>query len=81
VTCALADMLARAELVAVTVYVPLVLGAVYNPLVEIVPPVVDQVTAVFVVPLIVTPNCCVPPVVRETEVGETVMVSVCATAC
>ena len=36
---------------------------------EIVPPVADQMTAVFVLPLTVAVNCCVPPVCSEAEVG------------
>jgi hypothetical protein len=50
--------------------VPAVLGAVYKPELLIVPEVADQVTAVFVVPVTVAVNCCVPPVVSDAEVGE-----------
>jgi len=39
-------------------------------LVETVPPVVDQVTAVLLEPLTVAVNCCVPPVSSEAETGE-----------
>ena len=48
---------------------PAVAGAVYTPLLEIVPPLADQVTAVFVLPVIVAVNCCVPPVCSEAEAG------------
>ncbi len=72
VTVADADLVVSATLVAFTVYVPPVLGAVYKPLEEIVPPVAVQVTAVFVVPVTVAVNCCVPPVLSEATVGETV---------
>jgi hypothetical protein len=47
-----------------------VLGAVYRPLARIVPPVAVQVTAVFVLPVTLAVNCCVPPVISEAEVGE-----------
>ena len=57
VTLALVDLLASATLVALTVYVPAVLGAVYKPEAEIVPPVADHVTAVFVVPVTDAVNC------------------------
>lgn len=36
---------------------------------EIVPPVALQVTAVFVVPVTDAENCCVPPVNNEAVVG------------
>ena len=36
---------------------------------ETVPPVADQVTAVFVVPLTVAVNCCAPPVCSDAEAG------------
>jgi hypothetical protein len=42
-----AVLVASATLTAVTVYVPAVVGAVNSPLVEIVPPDADQVTAVL----------------------------------
>ncbi len=62
VTVADADFVASAELVAVTVYVPAVAGAVYRPEVDMEPPVADQVTAVLVVPVTVAENCWVAPV-------------------
>ncbi len=70
VTADEADLVLSAALVAVTVYVPAVLGAVYSPLEEIVPLLADQVTEVFVVPLTVTVNCCVAPFSRDAVVGE-----------
>jgi hypothetical protein len=73
VTVAEADLVVSAALVAVTVSVPPVLGAVYKPLEEIVPPVADQVTAVFAVPVTMAVNCCVRPVSSEAEVGEIVI--------
>ena len=48
---------------------PAVVGAVYRPALEIVPPVANQVTAVFVLPVTVAVNCCVPPVCSDAEVG------------
>ena len=48
---------------------PAVVGAVYRPLLETVPLVADQVTAVFVLPVTVAVNCCVPPVCNEADVG------------
>jgi hypothetical protein len=54
--------------------VPAVLGAVYNPDDDTVPPVALQVTAVFVEPDTVAENCCVPPVVSDAEVGEIAIV-------
>ena len=46
-------------------------GAVYSPLLDTVPPVADQVTDVFVLPVTVAVNCCVPPVCSEADVGLT----------
>ena len=62
VTVAVADLVVSATLVARTVNVPAAAGAVYRPLLDIVPPLADQVTAVFEVPVTVALNCCVPPV-------------------
>jgi hypothetical protein len=42
---------------------------VYSPE-EMLPPVADQVTVVFVLPLTVAVNCWVPPVSSEVETGE-----------
>ena len=62
VTCAEADFVESAVLVAVTVYVPAVFGAVYNPEAETVPALALHVTAVFEIPVTVAVNCCVAPV-------------------
>ena len=68
-----ADLVASATLVAVTVAVvaELTPGAVNMPLLEIVPPVAVQVTAVFEVFLTVAVNCWLPAESRLDEVGET----------
>jgi len=73
VQVALALLVVSATLVAFTVQVPAVLGAVYSPVEETDPPVADQVTAVLVVPLTVAVNCCVPPVLIVALVGATLM--------
>jgi hypothetical protein len=57
VTIAAADLVTSTTLVAVTVYVPTELGAVYKPDVETVPPVADHVTAVLLLPLTEAENC------------------------
>jgi hypothetical protein len=69
VTVADADLVVSATLVAVTVNVPAVFGAVYRPVDETVPPVVDHVTAVLLLPVTVAVNCCVRPVKSEAVVG------------
>jgi len=69
VTVAAALFVLSAELVAFTVYEPAVLGAVYRPDVEIVPPEADQLTAVLLVPVTVAVNCCVVPVCSAGELG------------
>jgi len=71
VTVAEADLVVSATLVALTVYVPVVLGAVYSPEEEMVPPVADQVTDVLLLPVTDAANCCVAPVCIEAEVGVT----------
>ena len=48
----------------------MVAGAVYKPDAETAPPVVLQVTDVFVEPVIVAVNCWDPPVAREAVLGE-----------
>lgn len=58
-----------ATLVAVTLYVPAVVGAVYRPVFEIVPPLADHVTELLPVPVTVAENCCVPPGATEASVG------------
>ena len=61
VTLALADFVVSATDVAFTLKAPAVVPAVNNPPVEIVPPVADQVTDVFALPVTVAENCCVCP--------------------
>jgi hypothetical protein len=58
VTTAEADLDESAALVAVTVYDPAEVGAVYKPPLVIVPPEVFHVTAVLVVPVTAAANCC-----------------------
>ena len=78
VTVALAVTEESAALVAVTVYVPGCVGAVYSPAVVIVPtlafpPVTlftAQVMEVFEKPWIEEENCCVPLGGRNAVVGE-----------
>ena len=70
-TVAEADDALLAALTAFTVYVPATLGAVYSPLVVIVPPETDHNTAVLLVPEIVAVNCCCPLVRRLAFPGET----------
>ncbi len=48
---------------------PAVPGAVYSPELEALPAVADQVTAVFVEPVTVAVNCCVPLVSIDAAVG------------
>jgi hypothetical protein len=69
---AVADLVESATLVALTVALVLTLtvGAVYCPDVETVPALADQFTAVLVVPVTVSANCCVPPDGTVAEVGE-----------
>lgn len=62
VTPAEADLVGSAELVALTVYAPAVDGAVYRPVVVIVPPVAFHKTAVLLVPDTEATNCCCAPV-------------------
>jgi hypothetical protein len=69
VTVADADFELSATLVAVTVYVPALPGAVYRPEIEIVPAVADQVTAVLLLPVTVAVNCCVALVMSAADVG------------
>ena len=69
VTLADADFVLSATLVAFTVKVPAELGAVYSPEAETVPPLADQVTLVFALPVTVAVNCCVPAVCKDADVG------------
>jgi hypothetical protein len=43
---------------------------VYSPEPEIVPPVADHVTAVLLLPVTVTENCCDPPICKAALTGE-----------
>ena len=78
VTVALALSVGSATEVAVTVAFPAVAGAVYKPVLEIVPvvllpplmPSTDHVTAVLVVPLTVAVNCWVCCGTTLADVGE-----------
>ena len=72
VTVALADLVASATLVAVTIAVvfDVTVEAVYSPELLIVPFVAVHVTPVLVVPVTVAVNCCVPPDRTVAEVGE-----------
>jgi hypothetical protein len=76
VTVAVAWELVLARLVAVTTTEVLLvtLGAVNAPLLEMVPALADQVTAVLAVPLICAVNCCCPCEVRVMLLGEIEMV-------
>ena len=65
-------MVVSAAEVAVTVKLPAVDPAVKRPVVETVPPVAVQLTAVFEVPVTVAVNCWVAPVCTVAEVGEIV---------
>jgi hypothetical protein len=47
-----------------------VLGAVYCPELEMVPPLADHATDVSLLPVTVAENCCVPPTCRLALVGE-----------
>ncbi len=69
VTVAEADLELSATLVALTVYVPGVPGAVYKPVLLTAPPVADHVTDVLAEPVTVAVNCWVLPVRMEPEVG------------
>ena len=78
VTVAAPETLVSAWDVAVTVTAPEggVEGAVYRPLLVIVPPPVTvQVTAVFVVSATAAVNCCVRPALTATVAGLTVTVT------
>src|SRR5690348_2241897 len=69
--CADAVLDVSATEVAVTVkFVPAVDPAVNRPVLEIVPPVADQVTAALELPVTDAVNCCVCPGWSVTVVGE-----------
>lgn len=69
-TVAVADFVGSATLVALTVTLPVVDGAVNKPEEETVPALADHVTAVLVVPVTVARNCCVASVIKPTVLGE-----------
>ena len=76
VTVEVADFVGSAVLVAVTVTVwvdEILLGAVYSPVLEIVPTegLMAHVTAVLLVPLTVAVNCCVCEAVKLAVAGLT----------
>jgi len=74
VTVAVADLLASASLVALTVAVPGIGGAVYSPAEEIVPIEALQVTALSsTAPCTKARNCNVSLVDSRPEAGEMVM--------
>jgi len=70
-TAAEADLLVSAMLVAVTTKLPVVMGAVYIPPVEIFPPLAFQLTAVLLVPLTLAANCWLLPKGSDDELGNT----------
>ena len=83
VTVADADFVASACAVAVTVTVGgfgAVAGAVYSPLLDMVPfeapPATLQATTIFDVPVTVAVNCCVLPAATLTAIGATEIVTV-----
>ena len=61
-----------AALVAVTVtdFTLLLVGAVNNPLAEMLPALADQITAVLLVLLTVAVNCTFPPAATDGSAGE-----------
>jgi hypothetical protein len=73
-------LVVSAALVAVTVTVVVLdsVGAVNKPLVETVPLVDVQFTAVLDVPCTVATNCCVSPDDTDTELGDTATVTLAA---
>lgn len=73
-------MVGSAALVAVMVYWPGDKGAVNTPLVEIVPLVADQVTAVFVAPVTVAVSCRLPAGTTLNVVGDSEMATVADSA-
>ena len=74
-TVAEADLVGSAALVTFTVMVvlPVTVGAEKRPLVETLPPLDVQLTAVLVLPVTVSVNCFVPPELTEVVVGEMLM--------
>jgi hypothetical protein len=72
VTVAKALLVESAALVAVTVTVPALAGAVKSPLELMLPPEADHITEVFEVPVTVAVNCCVAEALIDTLAGVTV---------
>src|SRR5439155_24151188 len=72
VMLAVAFFCASTTLLAVTyaVFVAVTAGAVYSPELVTVPPVVDQVTAVLLVPATIAVNCFVAPEYSVAVIGE-----------
>jgi len=85
VTVELADLVVSAALVTVIVCCPVVVGAVYSPVVEMIPtvafppvtPSTAHVTAVFEDPVTVAWNCCVAPAWMAALTGVTATEIVC----
>ena len=79
-TVADADLVGSATLVMVTVIVVVLVtdGAVKRPPVEMVPPLVVQLTAVSLLPETVSVNCMVPPELTVAMVGEILIATACA---
>jgi len=75
VTCEVATLFPSATLVAVTVTLveEVTEGAVNKPLVDIVPALACQVTAVLLVDVKAAENCCLPPDERVAAEGETLI--------
>ena len=71
VTAAEADLLVSATLVAVTTKLPALMGAVYIPPEETLPPLAFQVTDVLLVPLTLAVNCWLMPNASDDELGNT----------
>ena len=70
-TAAEADLVVSAILVAVTKKLPVLMGAVYIPPEEMLPPLAFQVTAVLLVPLTLAENCWLLPDGSDDELGNT----------
>lgn len=75
VTDAEADLLVSATLVAVTKKLPALMGAVYIPPEEMLPPLAFQVTVVLLVPLTLAENCWLLPIASDDELGDTAMLT------
>jgi len=78
VTLALDFLVESAALVAVTItlVLPVTVGAVNNPPLEMLPEVADHVTAVLLVPCTAALNCWVLPDVRVALPGDTATLTV-----